>query len=212
MTAARFLWVAVVASCIIPGCGLFEKPQTDDTQKRLIQLQEDNRKLKEQSDGLVADLVDKRKQIDSLIGLGSRRMELITHAESIELGDYTAPFNPDGLSKAPNAVKVYLLPKDAQGSIVKAAGALEVKLFDLNAADGKNLIGHCAFAPEQMAKNWYSGFMAMTYHYSFVCPWERAPTKGEVLVRVEFTDYLTGKHFTATKTVNITQPASQPGK
>ena len=37
-------------------------------------------KLKEQNATLVSDLVDKRKQIDSLIGLGNRRMELVTHA------------------------------------------------------------------------------------------------------------------------------------
>ncbi len=204
---------AWAAAIFCPGCeALGLQAKYDQLQKQVIPLQDENRKLKEQNEGLVADIVDKRKQIDSLIGLGTRRMDLVTHATAIELGDATDAYNADATSKVPNSVKVYLLPKDDEGSVVKAAGALQIKLFDLNAPNGQNLIGEFEFTPEQMAKNWYSGFLSMTYHYSFVCPWKRPPTKGEVHVRVEFTDYLTGKHLTAEKTINAQIPATQPAK
>jgi hypothetical protein len=63
-----------------------------------------------------------------------------------------------------------------------------------------------------MTKNWYSGFLSMTYHYSFVCPWKRPPAKSELIVHVEFTDYLTGRHITALKTINVQMPTTQPAK
>lgn len=204
---------AWAAAIFCSGCNAFvDQAKYDQLQKQLIPLQDENRKLKDQNAGLVADVVDKRKQIDSLIGLGTRRIELVTHATGIELGDATGAYNADATSKVPNSVKVYLLPKDAEDSVVKAAGTLQIKLFDLNAPDGQNLIGQVDFMPEQMAKNWYSGFFSMTYHYSFVCPWKRPPSKGEVHIRVEFTDYLTGKHLVAEKTITVQMPATQPAK
>ncbi len=170
--------------------------------------------MREENESLRADVVANRKQVDSLLSLAAdkKRPDLITHADSIELGDYTAAYNPDATQKTPNSVKVYLLPKDASGSVVKAAGAVQIKLFDLNAPDGQNLIGDCNIPAEEVFKNWYSGFLSMTYHYSFVCPWKHPPTKNEVLVRVEFTDYLTGKHFTAIKTVTANVAATLPVK
>jgi hypothetical protein len=212
-TVIGMFLAAWTAAIFCSGCNAFvSQAQYDQLQKQIIPLQDENRKLKEQNNTLVADVVDKRKQIDSLIGLGTRRIELVTHATAVELGDSTGAYNADATSKVPNSVKVYLLPKDTEDSVVKAAGTLQIKLFDLNAPNGQNLIGQVDFAPEQMAKNWYSGFMSMTYHYSFVCPWKRPPTKGEVHIRVEFTDYLTGKHLTAEKTINVQMPTTQPAK
>ena len=35
--------------------------------------------------------------------------------------------------------------------------------------------------------------MFLGFHYILECPWKTIPRNGEITVRVEFTDYLTGK-------------------
>ena len=129
--AARLACLPVLAALLCAaGCNLFvPQAQYDQLAAQVNPLKTQVRKLTEENETLRADVVDKRKQIDSLLALGGKRMDLVTHATAIELGDFTAAYNLDATSKIPNSVKVYLLPKDGEGSIVKAGGSLQNSLF-----------------------------------------------------------------------------------
>ncbi len=164
----------------------------------------------QKNEDLQQTVVSQSKQIETLIGLGGKRLEMIPHTAKIELGSYTGGYYTDVTKKekGQDAVKVYLMPIDPQGSVIKAPGSVSIRVFDLAAPEGKSLLGECSFNDEQVAKNWYSGVLS-AYHYSFVCPFKTQPQHDEVTIRVEFTDYITGQHFTQTKTAKVELPAKQ---
>ncbi len=133
------------------------------------------------------------EQIQTLAKLGEARLDRLFHVERIRLGRYTGGIDTDDVP-GHDAVKVYLEPVDQHGSVIKAAGDVTIDLFDLPA--GGTRLGTFTFAADSLADYWRSG--PLTHHFSFVCPLEAArPSQSEVTVRVTFTEYLTGKTFTA---------------
>ncbi len=153
------------------------------------------------------ELLARQKQIQTLQGLGEKRLGLLFCVTDIKLGKYTAGVDLDD-RPGHDGVRVYLTPIDADGHAIKAAGAVKIQLFDLAAKTGENLVSACDFPVDKIAERWSAGFM--TYHYRFECRWKTPPKHDEITVRVEFTDYLTGKTFTAQKVCKIRLPASSP--
>ena len=186
-----------------PGCAV-PKEKYDRTATQLTEAREALRKLQGDRDGLQAVVIDQQKQIRVLQRLGEGRMEKLFHVRRIALGRYTGGADLDGV-EGDDGIKVYLRPIDQEGSVVKAAGEVRIGLFDLAADPQDNLIGEYEFTVEQVSKQWSGGFMA--YHFSFECPWKLAPpAHDEITVRVQFTDYLTGKVFTAQKLCKVKLP------
>lgn len=199
-------WPGIVSltatALLLAGCNLTTdqplRAELDQCKATLGEARNENKRLTEQ-------LQRQDERILSLMALGDKRLEQLYQVTNITLGDYTGGVNTEG-KDGHNAVKVYLLPMDQDGSIIKAAGSVRIQLFDLSAPADRNLIGQCDFGIDEVRKHWSSGFM--TYHFSFVCPWkEGVPPHEDVTVRVEFTDYLTGKHLTTQKVVKV-KPAS----
>jgi hypothetical protein len=202
--APTFAGVLILVAISTGGCGWFNRSLAKDTE-RIEQLQADLEQVADSRDGLQTVVVDQQKQIRSLQALGKTRLDKLFHVEKIELGRYTAGIDTDGKS-GDDAVKVYLRPIDREGHTIKAAGDVKIRLFDLGADPRQSLIGEYEWSADQVAKQWSSSFM--TYHFSFVCPWKKVPPlHKEVTVRVEFVDYLTGKHFTAQKLCKVKLPA-----
>jgi hypothetical protein len=158
-------------------------------------------------------MADQQEQIATLQDLGPRRLERIVHVEQIRLGRFTSGYDDDG-RPGYDGVKVFLQPIDASGSVLKAAGEVKIQLVDLAAPAGSAELGTYLFDLDTVATRWFSG--AFTYHFSFLCPWrDRRPAGKEVTVRAVFTDYLTGKTFTAQRLCILdeppsTQPADEP--
>jgi len=197
--SARAQWamglVAALAAAGAAGCKPDGKPIT--TAGQLQQVREDNARLKADVQALEARLKAQEDQIAVLRGLGPKRLEDLFHVKRIELGRYTEPADLDekpGL----DGVRVFLKPIDADGHALKAAGDVTIQLFDLAAAPEKNLLATFTFPVAEARKHWYGGFM--TYHYRLDCPWKPAgAAPKEITIRVVFTDYLTGRKFTAQK-------------
>jgi len=202
--APTFIPAVILLATAAGGCGWFDKGLAKDTEQ-IEQLQTELREVTESRDGLQAVVVDQQKQIRSLQALGKVRLDKLFHVEKIELGRYTGGIDTDGES-GDDAVKVYLRPVDREGHTIKAAGDVKIRLFDLAADPRQSLIGEYEWTADQVAKQWSGSFM--TYHFSFVCPWKKVPPlHTDVTVRVEFVDYLTGKHFTTQKLCKVKLPA-----
>jgi hypothetical protein len=97
-------------------------------------------------------------------------------------------------------VEVYVVPTDGTGQQIKAAGSFVLDAFDLAAGDNVR-VAHCEHPLDQAEKNWYGE--AMLYTYVLKCPWQTRPKHGEVTVRVEFRDALTGRVLTGQKIVKV---------
>lgn len=192
-----------LAGLFAAGCTYGNK-QLDQARAELRQAREQNAKLTQQLEALQQTVADGQKQIQTLQGLGQKRMDLLFHVTGIKLGRYTAGVDVDGKA-GDDGIRVYLRPVDRDGHAIKAAGAVTVELFDLAAKPDENLLARYDFSVEEIASYWSAGFM--TYHYRFECPWKsHPPANPEVTVRAAFTDYFTGKSFTAQKVCKVKLP------
>lgn len=204
MKPLRALMAAPVAMAVLlgtGGCLFVPKQQLDQANEQLEQARGELRKLTESRDGLQAVVIDQQKQLRSLQRLGSARLEKLFHVEKIQLGRYTGPVDTDD-DGSQDGIKVFLRPLDREGHTIKAAGDVKIRLFDLAADPNENLIGEYNWTAEKIADQWSGSFM--TYHFSFVCPWKSGPPRhGEITVRVEFVDYLTGRNFAAQKVCKV---------
>lgn len=204
MTTMLLLTVAALS-----GCTMVPKSQYNESQDQLAKSTAALGEARNEVKRLSEHVARQDERILSLLTLGDKRLDKLNAVTSISLGNYTGAIASEG-KDATDAVKVYLLPMDSDGAVVKAAGEVKIQLFDLAAPADQNLIGQCEYDVDEVRKHWASGFL--TYHYSFVCPWKQGLRPHEDLtVRVEFVDYLTGTHFTTQKVVKVTPlPASSP--
>jgi hypothetical protein len=211
--------VLLTALAAMTGC----QPEVDvkALKGQVIALEQEKAKLTEETLSQKATIEQQRKQIDTLQSLGGqKRLGKLYLVQSVSLGRYTGGIDKDGKA-GDDGIKVYLEPTDQAGSVIKAAGEVKVRLYDLAAAPSENLVGEFRFDVDEVAKHWSGGFGV--YHYSFECLWgDKPPKHDEITVRVEFTDYLTGKTFSAapqmvckvklgTTTQPSTGPTTQPG-
>lgn len=194
--------LALIAAAMSSGCGP-SQAQYNQVQEELTKKTAALNQASVENDRLAKQVAQQDERILSLLALGDKRLEKLFYVKSISLGDYTGGYDSDGKS-GDDAIKVFLLPMDQYGSIIKAAGEVKIQLFDLAAPPAENLLGEYSFDVDQVGKSWASGFL--TYHFSFVCPWKVLPKHNQVTVRVEFVDYLTGRHFSAQKICTINLP------
>lgn len=201
VSAAGLLCLA----CLATGCDMGDSTAEFDrvVAERDAAL-EKARELGEQNTELTAELSDCRQRVETLQGLGDKRLEKLFHVERIEIGQYTGGFDTDG-EPGDDAVKVFLTPLDRDGSVIKAAGDVIIRLHDLAEGEG-TLIGQRTWTVDELSAQWASGFL--TYHFSFVCPFTARPSHKEITVHATFVDYLTGRTFTAQKACEVALPAA----
>lgn len=207
-SVSRWLVLAMATAAVAVGCT--DKPYRERVQQN-IELTDQLKKARDRVAELEGQLAAAKAQNQSLMKLGDKRLDLLPQVQRIELSNFTGGYQTQSGARGHNAVKVYLLPRDQDGSVIKTAGTTTVRLYDLSAGEGQTLLGEYTFGPEEMSASWYAG-LVMTYHYSFVCPFKRPPTGKEITIRVEFVEYLTGKHFTTTKTVKVDPSAAAAKK
>lgn len=203
--AASALLAALAGGCKVMPLEAWEKHV-----RELEGLRENSRALTEDNQKLRTQLADREKQIRTLQALGPKRLEKLYYVQSIRLGRYTSGVDLDD-KPGDDAVKVLLEPMDQHADAIKAPGDALVQLYDLAEPPGKNLLGEYRWNVEQLAKTWAGGFLS--YHYGLECPWKSTPPgHDEITVRVEFTEYLTGKKFTAQKVCKVNPPRAPSTK
>jgi len=176
-------------------CGCASQPEagpglTDElthAKAQIIDLQQENSELKSQ-------LEQRRRQVETLQALGDKRLEKMFKVTGIKLGRHSGPVDLDDVGGS-DAVRVYLKPVDQYGSVIKAAGDVRVRLFDLAAERQNTLIGEYEWPVDEVAERWSGGFA--TDHFTFDCPLAEPAKLGPITIHAEFTDYLTGNTFSA---------------
>ncbi len=164
---------------------------------RISQLERDLLSMEE-------ELKTRKGQIERLQKLGPRRLELLNPPARIEVDKLSGGYDADG-KPGDDGLAVYLRVYDQTGDAIKAAGEIEIQLWDLEAGPDQLLVGHYIFDVEHAMKNWYGKFM--TYHYALKCPWRQSPpAHAEITVKARFVDYLTGQVFTDQRLCRVTLP------
>ena len=126
------------------------------------------------------------------------RLEYIDRLQRIKIGGYTNLYDKDGRKEK---LVVYVQPFDYDGDIIKAAGAVDVRLWDLNKNNGQALLGQWHIEPNELKKLWFTKFITVSYRLTFDVADKIDEYEEPLTVKVTFTDYLTGKVFTEQKVI-----------
>lgn len=143
-----------------------------------------------------------KKQLEGLMGINKQaRTEALSTLSSVELTDRSDLYSK-GEDKKKNTLIVFLKPIDDMGDVVKAAGAVEVELWNLNLPPENAMLEKWKIEPEELKKTWTSSLMSTYYKLQFDVGSILTGSEKELTLKVQFTDYLTGKIFKGQKVIN----------
>jgi hypothetical protein len=181
------------------GCENISKPEMTLTEQ-VNKLKEQNSKLQKQIEQTKAETDELRSQIQVLSGLPEQvKGENLYHLQRIKISGYTNLYDKDKDDKKEKLI-VYIQPIDMDGDIIKAAGDVDVQLWDLSKEKEQALLGQWHVKPEKLKKLWFAALMTH-YRLEFDVAEKISEFKEPLTVKVTFTDYLNGKVFKEQKVI-----------
>ncbi|MCE5340079.1 MAG: hypothetical protein LLF92_02995 [Planctomycetaceae bacterium] len=180
--------------CILPFAGCQEKQKAESTTETKAPAKS-NAKLSDE----VAQLT---KQVEGLMGINKEaRTSALSTLNAVELLSKSGLYTNDTTKKKDRLV-VYLKPIDDMGDAVKAAGEVNVELWNLNAKPENAMLAQWKVTPEELKKKWTSSLMSTHYKLDFDAGDKLAGKEKELTLKTQFTDYLTGKVFKSQLVIN----------
>ena len=204
----------LMAVVVLAGCG---KPnRANVTLRKELQARDaEIERLKRRHDADVASIAGLNQRIGTVPTLEPARLERLFTVHGIRLERLTGGADLDPSKPGDEGLKAYVSLIDQHGDELKSSGAFVVEAFDLAEQQAARL-GRWEFPVEQSQANWHS--FLTRYEYVLTCPWQRPPRHPDVTVKVQFTDELTGRQFTAQHVAKVnvppatTQPTTQPAQ
>ena len=192
------VFLACLLLTFIAGC------QGDNTRLKLASevslLKQQNRQCENQLKKAKAEVEHLKQQVTVLSGLKPGfKAENLYNLQSLVITRYTGFYEDDGKKKR---LLVYIQPIDEQGDVIKAAGSVDVQLWDLSKPD-KALFAEWRIEPDELKKMWVATLFSINYRLPFDVADKIAGLAGDLTVRVTLTDYLSGKVFTEQKVVKL---------
>ena len=190
----RSLSFLFIAASIISLCGC----QAGTDQKlwdQIRSLGKEKTELKRTIASLQEENKDILKQNKKLADLGPDvRLEAFPQTQKIKLRSRTGLFDKDkdGIKET---LAVYVQPFDAAGDTLKAAGAVEVQLWDLNRPNGRAMLKQWQVDHKQLQQLWVSTMMTNYYRLKFDVGSMLTGDEEGLTVKIVFTDYITGQVF-----------------
>lgn len=158
-------------------------------------LKQEETQLTYKIEQLESDNKQMQKQIQVLSGLpDGAKGENLYELQSVKITRYTNIYDKDKDGKKEKLI-VYIQPMDAEGDIIKAAGTVDVQLWDLNKDGGEALLGQWHVKPEELTKFWFATILTINYRLTFDIADKIDKFDEPLTVKVTFTDYLSGKVF-----------------
>jgi hypothetical protein len=176
---------------LLAGCGIGsarKKPIEVKAQKLQGEKTDLTSRL-EQCETMNAQL---RQQVKNLEALPKGREDPYK-LTGIRIAGYTGFYDKDDTGKRDTLV-VYLEPIDEDGDIIKAAGTVNVQLWNLNGPGEQAQLGQWEVQPSELRKHWLSALIS-SFRLSFDASMTPELLALPLTVRVTFTDYLTGETF-----------------
>jgi hypothetical protein len=144
-----------------------------------------------------------KEQLEALRGIDRpARIEALSTLNAIEIAGRSGLYDKNKDKKNETLI-VYIKPIDDMGDVIKAAGAVEIELWDLNAKKTQEaLLKSWAIEPNELKKNWSGSLMTCYYKFQFDVNSVLTGQEKDLTLKAQFTDYLTGKVLKAQKVVN----------
>jgi hypothetical protein len=197
------------AAALAVGCA--SRGQMDILESRLRQQEDSIVQLQGQLSTSESQLQASRREAADLRtqladGTRTARVEQLSalgQVEAIELNRYlTGGLDRDGKS-GDELLSAMIVPKDAQGNLVKAPGSVSVTVFDLSKPEAQQRIGRWDFSPKESESLWMSSFLWSGYVVRV--PWQKRPQSTNLLVLARLKT-IDGRQFDTSQTIKIVPP------
>lgn len=227
LTLAHFSSLALtylgfLSAILLAGCQ--DTRERDSLAAQVEQLTQEKTQLQRQVEQSEAQNKQFKEQVQVLAALPQEaKLENLRSLKSIHIGRYTGFYDKDKDGRAEKLI-VYVQPLDEEGDKIKAAGDVDVQLWDLSKgqlnpanAGGSALLGQWHVTPGELKKLWFDTLLAINYRLAFDLPAGIAPDAltgdsglghplRDLTVKVTFTDYLTGRVLTEQKVIKPPGP------
>ena len=190
----KFLF-SIVTGCLVfglLGCG---NDSSNSLWEQIKLLGREKTDLKLQVEKLESENEDLSKQVERLSSLGAeKRVEVMSKTARIKIDRRSGLFDRDNDGRKEKLI-VYVKTIDEADDAVKAAGKASVQLWDFNAEEGEVLLGKWEIGPAELTKMWVGTVMTNYYRLVFDVSELIKAEEQDLMVKVCFTDYVTGKVF-----------------
>ncbi len=183
------------------GCENANAPGKTTLSQQVEQLSKEKAELENRLEQSQAGNEGLKKQMEALAGLpGDKKAETIYRLQTVKISRYTNLYDEDKDGTKETLI-VYVEPIDETGDAIKAAGAVEVQLWDLNKPSAEALVSKWSIGPEELRKLWFDTIAMTSYRLTYDVSTLVGNYDKPLTVKVSFTDYLSGKVFTDQKTI-----------
>ncbi len=202
VNAIRYTLYAILAGCLLAfAAGCENAGSKSSLAEKINTLKQENRQLRRQIEMSGTETEQLKKQIQVLADLPpDARFESLYRLQRIKITRYTGLYDKDNDGQKEKLI-VYIQPIDEEGDIVKATGAVDVQLWDLNKQNGQALLGAWRVEPDELKKLWFATILIINYRLTFDIADKIDEFEEALTVKVTFTDYLTGKVLTEQKVI-----------
>jgi len=163
--------------------------------EKINTLRQEKAELKSQIEQTESETEQLKRQVQVLSALPPEvRVENLYDLQKIKITRYTNLYDKDKDGKKEKLI-VYIQPIDEEDDIVKATGDVDVQLWNLNKENGQALLGQWHVTPNQLKKLWFATLVVINYRLTFDVADKITGDEGSLVVKVTFTDYVSGKVF-----------------
>lgn len=191
------------AVVLIAGCAVLIASGCESNQGLTTTVWDQNKQLRQQKNDLEVQLEKlqaQNEQLQEQVKVLSRlpadiKLDELYCLERLIIAKRTGFYDKDKDGRKEKLI-VYLRPVDGEGDALKAAGEVQVGLWDLNQKPRKALLAEWHVGPAELKEMWVGGILTHYYRLSFDFV-DQTEGRKELTVKVRFTDHLTGKVLTA---------------
>jgi hypothetical protein len=187
--ATGLMLVALLAA----GCGIGSERKAP-AQIKVQQIAQEKTELMRDLQQVRAENQQLAEQIKALSVFPEDKPVNPYKLKRVKITRYSNFYDKDNDGKREKLI-VYVEPVDLDGDAVKAAGTVDVQLWNLNNLNGQAMLGQWRIDPNDLRKLWYDTLVSANYRLVFDAPPELDVLAEPLTVKVTFTDYLTGEIF-----------------
>ncbi len=190
--SAILVW-ASACTLLLAGCGL-GSARKKPVEVQLEQVTEQKAQLTRDIELLKAENFQLREQIKALSVIPADKKVNPYKLSRIQVAKYSNFYDKNEDGKREKLI-VYVQPYDEDGDNFKAAGTVNVQLWNLDNPNGQALLAQWTVEPPDLHKLWFSGVVTTGYRLMFDTPASVEPLAEPLTLKVTFTDYLSGEVF-----------------
>ncbi len=191
--SAILVLVSAGAFLLLAGCGIGSE-RKKPAEVKLEQVTQQKAEVTRELELSKAENFQLREQIKALSTIPADKRVNPYRLARIQVAKYSNFYDKNEDGKREKLI-VYVQPYDEDGDAFKAAGTVNVQLWNLNNPTGQALLGQWTVEPPALHKLWFSGVVSTGYRLLFDAPASAEPLAEPLTIKVTFTDYLSGAVF-----------------